>query len=98
MVYRKTNRALSEEVDSLEIKMKTLEDINEDLQSKINEMLKENQRMNKIPPNFNFKCDSCEFKCAEWDDMNKHKADEHKEVQTVKKCKICSKTFLQNHE
>ena len=76
MVYKKTNRALSEEVDSLEIKMKTLQDINEDLQSKINEMLQDNKRMNKIPPNFNFKCDSCEFKCAEWDDMNKYKSDE----------------------
>ena len=46
--------------------------------------------MNKIPPNFHFKRDSCEFKCAEWDDMNKHKADEQKDFQTVKKCKICS--------
>ena len=31
MVYRNTNRALNEEVDSLKKKMKTLEEINKDM-------------------------------------------------------------------
>ena len=75
MIYRNTNRSLNE-------------DINEDLQSEIKEMFKENQRMDMIPPNFNFKCDSCEFKCMVWDDMNKHKNDKHKQVQIIQKCTL----------
>ena len=54
--------------------------------------------MNKIPPDFNLKCDSCEFKCVEWDEVNKDRNDEHEEVRTITKCTICSKTFLQSHE
>ena len=83
MVYRNTYRELNEEVDSLKKKMKTLEEINKDLSSKIDEMLYDNQRMNKFPPNYN----SRESMCVELD-----------EVLTIKKCKICSKTFLQNHK
>ena len=87
MVYRNTYRELNEEVDSLKKKMKTLEEINKDLSSKIDEMLKDTQRMNKFPPNYNLICDSRESMCVELD-----------EVLTIKKCKICSKTFLQNHK
>ena len=68
MIYRNTNRSLNE-------------DINEDLQSEIKEMFKENQRMDMIPPNFNFKC---ELKCMVWDDMNRHKNNKHKLFERVK--------------
>ena len=61
-------------------------------------MFIDNQRMDMIPPNFNFKCDSCEFNCMVWDEINKHKNDIHKQVQIIQKCKICSKTLLQNYE
>ena len=40
----------------------------------------------------------CEFKCMELADMNKHKNDKHNEVQTIKKCTICSITLLQKLE
>ena len=55
-------------------------------------MFKENQRMDG-----NFKYESREFKCI-WDDINKLKKAEHKQVQIIQRCTICSKTLLQSHE
>ena len=103
MVNKKTKKELNQEIDCLKKKVKTLENVTEDLLSKINKILSEPKKSEEqnvkddISPNLMLKCELCDYICAKKDEMKEHKINRHQEV-CHKVCTICGTSFLQTHE
>ena len=96
---QKTKKELNQEIYCLKKKVKTLENVTEDLLSKINKILSEPKKSEEqdvkdyISPNLMLKCELLDYICAKKEEMKEHKIDRHYEV-CHKRCTICGKRFL----
>ena len=108
MAVKKSNKQLSEEVESLTTKLESFENLIKKLQDKIEQLTIDGKTKAKkevslkvsksAEGGLKLNCEKCNFSCTKKIDLKKHVQDKHREVQKEKNCRICGEVFAENYE
>ena len=108
MAVKKSNKQLSEEVESLTTKLESFENLIKKLQDKIEQLTIDGKTKAKkevslkvsksAEGGLKLNCKKCNFFCTTNVDLKKHMQDKHREVQKEKKCRICCQVYVGNYE